>query len=205
MNQVKGTGQARIFKSPLLEFLTKTSPTITLVVYLPIVAWLVYWYVSNYSQSLTTTAAIFFGGYLFWTLFEYLMHRYIFHFISDSPVAKRFHYLVHGVHHEYPRDHERLFMPPVPGLLILSVIFSLQYLLLGHYTFIFLPGMLVGYLTYAFIHYSMHRFQPPKNLRFLWKHHNMHHFKYTDRAFGVSSPLWDYIFGTMPPREQERK
>lgn len=202
MNQVKGTGQARIFKSSTLEFFTKTSPAITIAVYVPIISALIYWYATRFNPSLMNAVLWFAGGFVFWTLFEYIMHRFIFHFITDSPFVKRFHYLVHGVHHEYPRDHERLFMPPVPGLIILTVIFTLFYVILGKYTFIFLPGLMLGYLTYAFMHYSMHKYRPPRALRFLWTHHNLHHFKHSDKAYGVSSPFWDYIFGTMPPKDK---
>lgn len=204
MEPVKGAGQARLFSSQFLEAFTKTSPTITLVTYVPILAGLFAYYLYAYAPAVTSAVSIFVGGFIFWTFFEYLMHRYIFHFVNESPMVKRFHYLIHGVHHEYPRDHERLFMPPVPGLIILSLIFTAQYLIAGKYVFAFLPGMMSGYLVYAFMHYSIHKFQPPKPLRFIWKHHNMHHFKHQNKAYGVSSPLWDYVFGTMPPAEKEK-
>jgi sterol desaturase/sphingolipid hydroxylase (fatty acid hydroxylase superfamily) len=31
----------------------------------------------------------------------------------------------------------------------------------------------------------------------------MHHFKQQNAAFGVSSPLWDLVFNTMPDRRKE--
>lgn len=60
---------------------------------------------------------------------------------------------------------------------------------------------MLGYAIYLFIHYVVHARKPPKNfLKYLWTHHSLHHYVFEDRAFGVSSPLWDIIFKTMPPK-----
>jgi sterol desaturase/sphingolipid hydroxylase (fatty acid hydroxylase superfamily) len=132
---------------------------------------------------------------------EYVLHRWIFH-IDDYlqvPVAKRLHYIVHGVHHENPRDHERLFMPPVPGTIIALILFSFWSLFLSENAFAFMAGITNGYLLYSYIHYTVHT--KPSKLYFhkLWIHHLKHHYKYPDKAFGVSSPIWDIVFRTMPP------
>jgi sterol desaturase/sphingolipid hydroxylase (fatty acid hydroxylase superfamily) len=79
-------------------------------------------------------------------------------------------------------------------------------LLLGDYVFSFFSGFMIGYLTYAMIHYSMHAFRPPKGyFKWLWEYHNIHHFKHPDKAYGVSSPLWDHIFGTCPPEKTKKE
>ncbi|MDE0470592.1 MAG: sterol desaturase family protein, partial [Ekhidna sp.] len=71
----------------------------------------------------------------------------------------------------------------------------------GNLVFGFLPGFLIGYASYLWVHYMVHAFQPPKNFwRTLWVHHGIHHYKQPHRAFGVSSPLWDLIFRTMPKK-----
>jgi sterol desaturase/sphingolipid hydroxylase (fatty acid hydroxylase superfamily) len=38
----------------------------------------------------------------------------------------------------------------------------------------------------------------------LWlkHHHVLHHYRNPDRGYGVSTPLWDYIFGTMEEVEE---
>jgi sterol desaturase/sphingolipid hydroxylase (fatty acid hydroxylase superfamily) len=77
-------------------------------------------------------------------------------------------------------------------------------LLFGKLTFIFLAGFILGYLVYANIHFYIHLHRPIKRFSFFWRHHSLHHYKYPDKAFGVSSPLWDIIFGTMPPRKQRQ-
>jgi sterol desaturase/sphingolipid hydroxylase (fatty acid hydroxylase superfamily) len=63
-------------------------------------------------------------------------------------------------------------------------------------------GFLVGYAGYLGVHYVVHVYNPPKNfLKVLWVHHAIHHYKDPDSAFGVSSPLWDYLLGTLPKKE----
>ena len=54
---------------------------------------------------------IFLGGIFFWTFFEYMMHRFVFHLVTENPRTKRIAYIMHGNHHEFPRDRQRLFMP----------------------------------------------------------------------------------------------
>jgi sterol desaturase/sphingolipid hydroxylase (fatty acid hydroxylase superfamily) len=96
-------------------------------------------------------------------------------------------------------------MPPVPSIIIALIFFQIFRLILKNMVFAFFAGFLLGYLVYASIHYSMHAMKPPKNkLRFLWEYHSKHHYKYPDKAFGVSSPFWDYIFGSLPPSEIKR-
>lgn len=202
MQSIKNSGQGTLFKNKYLEKLTKTSPTITLCTYLPVLALMIIIGI-QYAVVPTVSAgiALFVGAFFFWTLFEYLMHRYIYHFVTDSPYVQRFHYTIHGIHHEYPRDQERLFMPPVPGLLMVLLLYGFFYLLMGMYVYIFLPGFLTGYLCYAFIHYSIHKTPVPRFLKPVYRHHALHHYKYPDKAFGVSSPFWDHVFRTMPPKD----
>lgn len=204
----KGTGQ--LFKNPIVEKLSRTNPTITLFTYVPLIAILLYFgYLYNPTISAWKGAGLYFIGIASWTLIEYLMHRFVFHFINDMKIVQKFHKLVHGIHHEYPRDKERLFLPPIPGLTIAAVLFGIWYLLFsitgnGWLALFFFPGLINGYLLYSFTHYSIHVFNPPKSIRYIWKHHSLHHYQFHDKAFGVSSPLWDYVFGTMPPRESRK-
>jgi sterol desaturase/sphingolipid hydroxylase (fatty acid hydroxylase superfamily) len=143
---------------------------------------------------------IFGGGLATWTLMEYILHRYLFHIDEYFPSMKRLHYILHGVHHEHPRDHERLFMPPVPGLIISSILLGFWYLFLGENALAFMAGITNGYLLYSYIHYSVHTRPVYEPLRILWRNHAMHHYKHHDKAYGVSSPFWDFIFGTLPPK-----
>lgn len=205
MATIKTKGQGRIFNNKYLEALTKTHPAVIISMYVPLsILSLTYFYL-YIESSFVSMFGLFFGGFFLWTFVEYLLHRYIFHFITESELVQRFHYTVHGVHHEYPKDTERLVMPPVPSVIVATIFFGIYYAMMGTYAFAFLPGFIIGYLFYALIHYSIHAFAPPKYLAYLWRHHNIHHFKYPDKAYGVSSPLWDIIFNTMPPKESHKK
>lgn len=194
----KGTTQ--LFNSKLLEFLSRTTPTITLMTFLPMIFFSLYLAHFENHFSLGRIALLFIGAVFFWTLFEYAFHRFVFHIMGDSDAAKRFRYVMHGIHHEYPLDPERLFMPPVPGLLISAALFGIFYLAIGQWVWAFFPGFLTGYLIYVFTHYAIHKYKPPKPLQFMWKHHSHHHYQDDDRAFGVSNLFWDRIFGTMPKK-----
>jgi sterol desaturase/sphingolipid hydroxylase (fatty acid hydroxylase superfamily) len=108
-------------------------------------------------------------------------------------------YKIHGIHHEFPKDKDRLAMPPLLSVTIATVLLLLLRLIMGDLVFAFLPGFLVGYSSYLAVHYMVHAFQPPKNfLKMLWVHHSVHHYKEGEKAFGVSSPLWDHVFRSMP-------
>jgi sterol desaturase/sphingolipid hydroxylase (fatty acid hydroxylase superfamily) len=57
----------------------------------------------------------------------------------------------------------------------------------------------MGYLIYDITHYATHHFpMRGKVLKFLKRYHMQHHYKTPDQRFGVSSPLWDWVFGTLP-------
>lgn len=200
----KVQGRARLFQNPFLELLTLSSPYVIWGMYIPIVAGLLYYSVAGLGLSVGATLLTFAAALFAWTLAEYLLHRFVFHWVDERPWVQRFHYLVHGVHHEYPSDPHHLFMPPVPSLLLASAFGGLFYLLLGSYGFPFLAGFIIGYLLYSTTHYLMHRIKnpPTKLLKKLWRHHHMHHFKSPERAFGVSSPLWDWVFGTLPEEKR---
>ena len=204
MKKIESEGQIRVFNNRFLEVLTKSSPLIALAAYSPFI---ILFSFINYKQnilSFSTSLIIGLGGLISWTLFEYLIHRYIFHFINDSKIVQKIHFFIHGIHHQSPRDQERLIMPPLPGLIILSVFFILFKLILKHYVYAFLSGLLIGYLLYAFIHYSIHTYKPPSSfLRKLWTYHSLHHYKDAKICFGVSSPLWDLLLGTMPPKKTD--
>lgn len=208
MHHIKNEGQGRVFNSPFLELFSKASPPVSFGVYLAALVGLLYvgiqqGVVDSFLQGLLIYA----GGTLSWTLAEYFFHRYVFHledYFPDSKAVQAFTYTMHGVHHEYPRDPNRLIMPPAPGLLIISLLFGVFYLVMGSYVFLFLPGFLNGYLVYTIIHYATHRLKPPKLLKPLWRHHALHHYKYPDLAFGVSSSFWDRIFRTMPPVKKKK-
>ncbi|KGO90279.1 sterol desaturase family protein [Flavobacterium suncheonense] len=194
---VYNEGQARLFENKYLEMLTKGNPIVIWSMYIPILSYLVYRSLTVYQIPALTTFLLFFSGILYWTFFEYLAHRYIFHWVSENVKIQKVAYIMHGNHHEYPRDRDRLFMPPVPSLILSSTLFGLHYLLLGNYNWAFFPGFMFGYLLYASMHYAIHAFEPPfAFMKPLWRNHQMHHYRNEHLGFGVSNTFWDKVFGT---------
>ncbi|QEC53016.1 fatty acid hydroxylase family protein [Anseongella ginsenosidimutans] len=204
--KIHNKGQARLFKNPYLELLTKANPLIIWGMYLPAIAYLLWYSHDTLQFSLLKIFLLFTGAIFCWTLFEYIAHRYVFHWISDEPRMRRFAYVLHGNHHEYPRDRQRLFMPPVPSLLIVSVLFTLCYLAMRENAFVFFPGFVFGYLLYASMHYAIHAWAPPfKWMKPLWRNHHLHHYKNEELGFGVSSTLWDWVFQTRFDLKKEKE
>lgn len=197
-DKIHNKGQARLFQNQYLEVLTKTHPLVIWAMYLPLIAFMLYYSHFKAGFSWAGVALIFAGAMLFWTFFEYLMHRFAFHFVSESPRVRKVIYIMHGNHHQFPRDRERLFMPPVPSIILAGLIFCTQYLILGRYVFPFFPGFLLGYLLYGSMHYAIHAWNPPFPwMKPLWRNHHLHHYKNEERGFGVSTSFWDRVFGTM--------
>ncbi|HET6990440.1 MAG TPA: sterol desaturase family protein [Bacteroidia bacterium] len=203
--QANNNNGTRIFKNPFLEALTKTSPAITLSFYSSVALLLLILGIFLFRISVSLIVPVYLSGVIFWSFFEYIMHRYIFHINEHVRGTDRFQFIIHGIHHNHPKDEERVFMPPVPGALIATLLWGINYLLMRNYSFFFTAGMVTGYMIYAYIHYSVHNKPPYPPFRKLWQHHAMHHYRYPDKAFGVSSPLWDFVFGTMPPKENKKK
>lgn len=195
--KIHNKGQAQIFNNRYLEYLTKTHPLVIWGMYLPVIILLPYYAYKTLHFSGLGIAALFVGGVFFWTFFEYLMHRFVFHYVSENPRVQRITYVMHGNHHEFPRDKQRLFMPPVPSLIIASVLFAIMYLVMGNYVMVFFPGFMLGYLMYGSMHYAIHAWRPPfQFMKPLWRNHHLHHYKEEERGFGVSTHLWDWVFRT---------
>ncbi len=204
--KIHNKGQAQLFKNQYLEYLTKTHPLVIWGMYLPVLILLPYYSVNALSYSGLNVFVLFLAGVFFWTFTEYVLHRFVFHFMPDGERGKKIHYIIHGNHHEYPRDRERLFMPAAPSLIIASLFFIVMFLVLGKNAFSFFPGFLFGYLVYGSMHYAIHAWNPPfKWMKGLWRNHHLHHYKNDHMGFGVSSTLWDHIFGTMFDLKREKE
>lgn len=204
--KIHNKGQAQLFRNQYLEMLTKTHPLVIWGMYVPIMAYFLYLGYARFEFTMIRVVLTFFGGMFFWTFFEYLMHRFAFHWVADSERAKKFIYVMHGNHHHFPRDRERLFMPPVPSLIIASVIFLIMYFIMDKSVFMFFPGFILGYLLYGTMHYAIHAWNPPvKWMKPLWRNHHLHHYKNDHKGFGVSTTIWDRVFGTMFDLKKEKE
>ncbi len=199
----KTKGRKQLFESAFLERLTRTHIAVPISVFVAYsISLLVYSAYSINTLSVMQTVSFFFIGLFAFTFIEYIMHRYLFHIGTSTPKREKFQYMLHGVHHEYPKDKERLAMPPIMSITISTLLLFVFKFLIGDFVFAFLPGFLVGYAGYLVMHYVQHIFKAPKGFfNSWWANHAVHHYKDQTKAYGVSSPLWDYIFGTMPTKK----
>jgi sterol desaturase/sphingolipid hydroxylase (fatty acid hydroxylase superfamily) len=192
-------GTKKVFKNPLLERLTRSHIAVPISIFLVFSVVLIYQGIVQMGLSAGASILIFITGLLIFSLLEYLVHRHVFHMLPDTIIKEKIQYNFHGIHHEYPKDKDRLAMPPLISILLAITLFYVFRYFIGDFVYAFLPGIMFGYASYLFVHYAVHAFQPPKNfLKILWINHGIHHYKNQEVAFGVSSPLWDYIFRTTP-------
>ncbi len=196
---------ARLFKSNLLEFFTHVHWSVPIIVYLPISGYLIYLSGQEGSFSVWGILLRIVAGMFVWTLTEYLLHRFVFHYMPKSAWGQKLHFLMHGIHHDYPQDATRLVMPPAVSVPLATLFYFLFTVVLPPASVgPFFAGFLIGYICYDEIHYATHH-APMKSKVGLWlKHHHVrHHYLDPDRGYGVSTPLWDYVFGTMYKRSED--
>jgi len=186
-----------MFKSDFVEFFSRVHPATPLVLYLPLIAASVYFAVAGAQLSVLSTAELFVLGLAIWTLLEYVIHRYAFHYEPKTRLGKQLHFIVHGVHHDYPNDAKRLVMPPAVSIPLAVVFYGLFTLLFGRVAPAVWAGLASGYVCYDSIHYAIHHFPMKVGILNRLKQHHLRHHYYDDHAgYGVSSPLWDYVFRT---------
>jgi sterol desaturase/sphingolipid hydroxylase (fatty acid hydroxylase superfamily) len=187
----------RMFESDFMEFFSHVHPAIPLVIYLPLMTYMLYLALLERGIAAVIVAGLFTAGILIWSLVEYTMHRWVFHYEPKSRWGQRLHFMLHGVHHDYPNDASRLVMPPAVSLPLAVVFYTLFWCFFGRYTPAPFAGLLAGYLFYDMLHYATHHF-PMKRGVWLWlkKYHMRHHYQNDEVGYGVTSPLWDHVFGT---------
>src|ERR1700719_759932 len=148
----------RMFKSDFMEFFSHVHPATPLVLYLPVIGYMLYAAFYESKLSVLTVAGLFPLGVLSWTLLEYIIHRYVFHYEPKSHLGKRLHYIVHGVHHDYPNDARRLVMPPSISVPLAVLFYILFLLIFGHLAPGVFAGLVFGYVCYDMLHYATHHF-----------------------------------------------
>ncbi len=199
------TESTRMFKSDLLEPLTKVHYTVPLIFYIPVISYFSWKALVPGELSLLTYLGYFIFGLTFWTLFEYVMHRWIFHFHPKSKIGKRIHFIFHGVHHDFPKDRLRLVMPLSASIPLATIIYLIFTLFFEEYTLgAFFSGFMIGYLIYDEFHYAMHHANfKNKFLQKIKQHHMLHHYDDPEKGFGVSSAIWDDVFKSGFPKKNK--
>ena len=188
-----------LFESRFLDFFSRIHPVVPALIYVPAIVALIVLGADGGKGALALVG-LFAAGVFIWTLAEYWLHRLVFHWDPDHPVGHRLHFIIHGVHHDHPNDKMRLVMPPGASIPLALLFFGLFWLIFGTPTaYPLFAGFLAGYLIYDYTHYYLHHFVPKsargKQLR---EQHMRHHFQDHRFGYGVSSPLWDVVFRTLP-------
>ena len=188
----------RLFQNPLLEMLSKVHFTVPLYFFVPLISYLYYLGFTGEGMNILPFFMWLVGGIITWTITEYVLHRYIFHYHPTSEFGKKIHFIFHGIHHDYPRDRLRLVMPPSVSLpLATGFFFLFRALIEGPQLYVFFGAFLTGYLIYDMFHYAIHHLEVKGKLwNTLKTHHLKHHYNDPEKGFGVSSPIWDVIVGS---------
>jgi hypothetical protein len=210
----------RIFKGDFFEWFSHVHPAVPHVIFIPVIGYMIY---SSYVHGVQAgrIGLLFVAGMFLWTLTEYFVHRFIFHTTPEmeeevrntvsqlgpgepalrklAGLRQKHYFLAHGVHHDFPNDTKRLVMPPSLSI-PLAVVFYVAFRFLfgvGSGPGLF-AGFVFGYVIYDTIHYAVHHFSlHGRILLYLKKHHFRHHYQDCRKDFGVSSPLWDVVLGTL--------
>jgi sterol desaturase/sphingolipid hydroxylase (fatty acid hydroxylase superfamily) len=198
----------RLFKSDFLEFFTHITPAVVLAIWLPVSAFFLGRALWTSRGGPAFPAGIpggFVLGLFLWTFAEYTLHRFVFHYTPRGAAQEKIVFLFHGIHHAQPQCKTRLVMPPVVSIPMAFLFYGLFALAAGRLLSApalvdpLMSGFIAGYLAYDMTHYATHHFPMRRGvLKYLKRYHMAHHYKTPDRRFGVSSPLWDFVFGTRP-------
>lgn len=193
----------RLFENPILESLTKTNALFVITTLALISLSILLFGIIKIKLSILSYIVLFLSGTFVYTLVEYLIHRFIYH-MEEYKNPQKWIFKIHGMHHTTPHDKQRLVLPLPLSIPLAGLFIFIFWLIIGNYAFIFFPGFLMGYSYYLSLHYFIHTSKPPKNFfRYLWKHHLLHHYKNETVAFGLTFPLWDIVFGTMPSSKKK--
>jgi dihydroceramide fatty acyl 2-hydroxylase len=200
-------GSPRMFTIDWVEkYFSRVRPWHVVAIWVPFSLWMTWLAFQRGGESAGGYAIFFPLGVLAWTLVEYGLHRGVFHFEprADSDFQKDVSWLIHGIHHDYPWDADRLVMPPTAAALIAVLLWWPAKLAFAGHAYAWFAGVVMGYVWYDLTHYYLHH-AIPKSAAGKWmrKYHLVHHFKTPHVRYGITTPLWDLVFGTYPKDKYE--
>ncbi|MDC1173953.1 sterol desaturase family protein [Bacteriovoracaceae bacterium] len=203
----KTDSSIRLFENDLLEAITHVHPITPLVMWSPVTCYLLWRSYTVHALSFLDFVTWFFIAILVWTFTEYTVHRFVFHYPAKSKIGKKLIFLFHGIHHDDPDDATRLVMPPVPGVILMALLWGFFQLVIPvKFMDAFMAFFIVGYLCYDYIHYATHHFPMTSPVgKYLRKFHLRHHHAKEHSKYGVSNPLWDYVFNTVTGPKKDQK
>lgn len=137
-------------------------------------------------------------GWLSWTFTEYFLHRFWMHNHFRNVNSKI--YDIHMYHHKHPEEikinglHRSILFSG--GLVVLYIA-----LIFNNYFTLFL-GFYIGLTFYSLLHIMLHKPWGRYIFPNVQKAHIHHHGKFPDKGYSFSTILWDWMFGTLPPKEE---
>jgi sterol desaturase/sphingolipid hydroxylase (fatty acid hydroxylase superfamily) len=139
------------------------------------------------------------AGLLSWGLFEYVIHRFVLH---RDPAAGRVVLpgnVTHLAHHADPDALDRLYVPLREGVPIAAAYYVMVWALTGSWQAAahLFAGLMLGYLFYEWLDYEAHHGRSRSSvMRYYRKYHLQHHYVADRARYGVTSPIFDMLFGT---------
>ncbi|MFO1519114.1 MAG: sterol desaturase family protein [bacterium] len=174
-----------------------------MALFIPLALLLTWLSLSAHPRSIGSVVLWIALGVFAWTLIEYFLHRHVFHLTQIKEPWRSMASGLHLAHHKTVDTADLIIAPPISSL----TFGTLVYFVFALFTFSFSAaalletGVLIGYLFYEWCHYGAHRFQINSRIgKYLKQYHLRHHFKEPHRAYGVTSPLWDMVFRTLPKK-----
>jgi sterol desaturase/sphingolipid hydroxylase (fatty acid hydroxylase superfamily) len=195
----------QMFETPLIERFSRVHPAAPFVFWLPVLGYFL-WRAYDHGVAWAAIVGLLLAGLLLWSLAEYLLHRYLFHYSGPRFWQRRMHFVIHGVHHDFPQDADRLVMP-LGASIPMSVLFYVAFRAVLGPTLVdpLFVGFGLGYLAYDGTHYAIHHHRMSSRWgKWIKRHHMVHHHTGERARWGVSSPLWDWVFGTMGDEREAR-
>lgn len=188
-----------LFENGLLNFFSRVHPSVPAIIFVPVIA-VMFWLAADQGSGVPAIAGLTIAGIAIWTLSEYWLHRLLFHWQPRFRGGDKLNFIIHGVHHDHPNDPMRLVMPPAASLPLALIFFAAFVLVFGTPAgYPAFAGFLIGYLIYDYTHYYVHHFAPKSAIgKKVREHHMRHHFQDHHYGYGVSTPLWDHVFRTVP-------
>ena len=193
----------QVFENPILDHLSRANPWLPLLFWGPIaVASVAYGVFLSLQPTVAFSAlhALWLvpAGVFLWSFAEYWLHRSFFHFKPRAVWLRKTFYWVHEHHHQY-QERDRLVAPLMMSLPIAAAFVALFWAVSNGAPWVFplFAGFILGYLAYDYTHFATHFIKTQNHwIKERRRKHLQHHFAYPNRWYGVSSPFWDYVFGT---------
>lgn len=132
-------------------------------------------------------------GYLTWTFTEYYLHRFVMHNSKNKSFKTHMH------HHKHPTDIKITGLQRTVFFLTGIALLTLAFYLNNYFTFF--VGFYFGFVIYTVLHVILHHRFGKYILPKVQIAHIHHHGKYPETGYSFSTILWDYMFGTMAPKD----